>query len=110
MIDIEKLKEEIVERLKPLEPDRIILFGSYAYGKPTEESDVDLLIVKNIPKENTRDLSLKAKKRLREIVLREKISMDIFADSFDRITKRIVEMHDQFYSEIIEKGQTIYGK
>ena len=27
-------------------PDRIILFGSYAYGKPTEDSDLDLLIIK----------------------------------------------------------------
>ena len=45
MVDIEKLKEEIVERLKPLEPDRIILFGSYAYGEPTEESDLDLYVV-----------------------------------------------------------------
>ena len=32
MVDIEVLKKEIVERLKPLEPDKIILFGSYAYG------------------------------------------------------------------------------
>ncbi|SMC09492.1 nucleotidyltransferase domain-containing protein [Nitratiruptor tergarcus] len=44
-IDIEKLKNEIVERLKPLEPDKIILFGSYAYGKSNEESDIDLYIV-----------------------------------------------------------------
>lgn len=37
MVDIEVLKHEIVERLKPLDPDKIILFGSYAYGIPTEE-------------------------------------------------------------------------
>ena len=35
MVDIEKLKDEIVERLKPLDPDKVILFGSYAYGTPT---------------------------------------------------------------------------
>ncbi len=29
-------------------PERIILFGSYAYGKPTDESDVDLLVVMNV--------------------------------------------------------------
>ncbi len=42
MINIEKIKLEIVERLKPLKPDKIILFGSYAYGTPTEHSDIDL--------------------------------------------------------------------
>jgi len=34
MVDIKKLKEEIVKRLKPLNPNKIILFGSYAYGTP----------------------------------------------------------------------------
>ncbi|MFA9393039.1 MAG: nucleotidyltransferase domain-containing protein [Prolixibacteraceae bacterium] len=29
-------------------PEKIILFGSYAYGQPNEESDIDLLIIKNI--------------------------------------------------------------
>ena len=43
MVDIEKLKPLIVERLKPLNPDKIILFGSYAYGTPNEDSDIDFL-------------------------------------------------------------------
>ena len=47
MIDIEKLKDEIVERLKPLESDKIILFGSYAYGTLKEDSDIDLFLIKN---------------------------------------------------------------
>ena len=36
MIDKEKIKKKIIERLKPLNPDKIILFGSYAYGTPNE--------------------------------------------------------------------------
>ena len=47
MIDIEKIKSEIVEKLKPLNPDKIILFGSYAYGTPNQDSDIDLFLVKN---------------------------------------------------------------
>ena len=39
MLNIEKIKNEIVELLKPLNPEKIILFGSYAYGIPTEDSD-----------------------------------------------------------------------
>ena len=49
MVDIEKIKVEIVERLKPLDPDKIILFGSYAYGTPNEDSDIDLFLVKDNP-------------------------------------------------------------
>jgi uncharacterized protein len=36
----------IVEKLKPLNPVRIILFGSYAYGKPTDDSDLDICVIK----------------------------------------------------------------
>ena len=40
--DIQKIIQQIVERFSP---QKVILFGSYAYGKPTEDSDVDLLVV-----------------------------------------------------------------
>jgi len=45
MVDIEELKREILERLRPLDPERVILFGSYAHGNPTEDSDIDLYVV-----------------------------------------------------------------
>ena len=40
MDQIQALSEQIVEQFQP---DRIILFGSYAYGTPNEDSDVDLM-------------------------------------------------------------------
>jgi len=46
MIDIENIKAEIVERLKLLNPNKIILFGSYAYGTPNKDSDIDLFLLK----------------------------------------------------------------
>ena len=42
MVDINKIKKEIVELLKPLRLDKIILFGSYAYGTPHDDSDIDM--------------------------------------------------------------------
>ena len=41
---IEQVVKTIVEEYKP---SKIILFGSYAYGHPTEDSDLDLLIIKD---------------------------------------------------------------
>ncbi len=41
MINIEKIKFDIVKKLKPLNPYQIILFGSYAYGSPTKDSDLN---------------------------------------------------------------------
>lgn len=42
----QELLEEVIRRLvEGLQPDQIILFGSYAYGQPTEGSDLDLMII-----------------------------------------------------------------
>ena len=35
----------IIVKLKLTDPDKIILFGSYAYGEPSNESDLDILVV-----------------------------------------------------------------
>ena len=40
--DIQKLSEKIQRDFKP---DKIILFGSYAWGTPQDDSDVDLLVI-----------------------------------------------------------------
>ena len=49
--EVKAILSEAVEKLKKeYKPQRIILFGSYAYGNPTENSDIDLLILKNTNK------------------------------------------------------------
>ena len=44
----------IVQKLKTYKPERVILFGSYAWGKPTKSSDLDLLIIKKTKKKRLR--------------------------------------------------------
>jgi len=41
------LTDAVQRIVTTLEPERVILFGSYAYGQPTPDSDVDLLVVMN---------------------------------------------------------------
>lgn len=49
--EVKNILSEIVEKLKSeYKPLKIILFGSYAYGNPTEDSDIDLLILKDTNK------------------------------------------------------------
>lgn len=111
MIDIEELKPQIIERLKPLNPDKIILFGSYAYGTPNENSDIDLFLIKDdLKKENIRSYKLELQKKLFDLQRKYLLGIDIFVDSTSRIKNRIENVKDQFYDEIISKGQVIYGK
>ncbi len=68
-IDIEKLKPEIIKRLKPLKPDKIILFGSFAYGTPNEDSDIDLFLIKDdLSLDDLTNYELQARKKLRSII------------------------------------------
>lgn len=107
MINIEEISIEIVERLKPLDPDRIILFGSYAYGTPTEDSDIDIFLVKNIKNEKIRDYKLRARKNLRELIFKYGIGFDILSSSEEFLKNR----EDYFYKvDILNKGKELYAK
>ncbi len=107
-MDAENLLSEITIILKPFGIEKIILFGSYAYGTPNEYSDIDLLIIKNIPESETRDFRIKLKKALWSKLGNRSYSLDILVDSEQRIKQRI-EMGDLFYKEIYSSGKTIYA-
>jgi len=110
MIDIEKLKPQIIKSLKPLNPDKIILFGSYAYGSPNEESDIDLFILKDIEKDKIRNERIKGQTLLWDLVKKEKIGFDLFLDNNKSVEDRILNYKDQFYQEILTKGKVLYAK
>ena len=107
MVDIEELKPLIIEKLKPLKPNKIILFGSYAYGTPNEDSDIDIFLLKDDLKiENIRDFRIKAKESLLDIYKKYKTNgIDILAAP----TKLVMEKEDYFYKvDILQNGKVWY--
>ena len=78
MLDIEEIKAEIVEKLKPLNPYQIILFGSYAYGTPTKDSDLDICVIEKgeISKSKRKSMIRKALKDI-------KVAKDILVEKYD---------------------------
>jgi len=87
---------------------KIILFGSYAYGNPTKDSDIDLLVIKDIPEKEIRDFRIKLKKELWNNLDNISGAFDILIDNEERIKQRIA-LGDLFYKEIYTKGKTIYA-
>ncbi len=83
MINIEEVKRQIVQAIKPLNPEQIILFGSYAYGTPTEDSDLDICVVK---KEVESKWEEKAK--IRRLLSEIKMPKDILVE-----TKQYFDTH-----------------
>lgn len=47
MYTLEQLRQFVDLVVEVTDPDRVILFGSYAYGDPTDQSDIDLLVLRN---------------------------------------------------------------
>ena len=109
---IEKLKQEIVKRLKPLNPEKIILFGSYANGNPTEDSDIDLYVVTNddfIPRNWREKMNIKLRfsKRLRDI--KEIYDIDLIVHT-KQMYKKFLRLNSMFAKEIFSKGKIVYEK
>jgi predicted nucleotidyltransferase len=86
---------------KQFHPQKIILFGSYAYGKPTEDSDVDILIVMPFKGRNP--------EKAAEIWMatKPKFPIDIMVRKPTELKKRL-EMGDFFLREVVEKGKVLY--
>lgn len=106
MLDIEKIKHDIVERLKPIDPDKIILFGSYAYGIPTEDSDIDLCII-----ESSIHSKAQEKAKIRALLKDINISKDILVENSVDFKKHSSEqwINTALY-DAAHKGIVIYAK
>jgi len=103
---LRKIITKIVDRiLRGYKPKKIILFGSYAYGEPTEDSDIDLLIIKNTDKRPI-DRWIEVKRLLRDISRTVPVSPLVYTEK--EIEERIA-IKDFFIEEIFEKGDVLYG-
>ena len=87
---------------REFKPEKIILFGSYAYGTPTEDSDVDLMVV--MPQTRSRGVRMSLKIRER---LERKFPMDLLVRTPAEIRKRL-SWRDGFIEEIINNGRVMY--
>ena len=99
--------EQLVNRLiEKYEPEKIILFGSYAYGMPDSESDIDLLLVKQ-----TEERPIDRRITVRKLVsqLRKKKSFSPVVVTPDELSRQIA-LGDDFFTEITTKGQLLYEK
>lgn len=94
---IDAMVQRIVENFHP---QKIILFGSYAYGTPRPESDVDFLIVMNSAEKERKSLEIRR-------VLNVNFGLDLLVYSPERLRQRI-KMGDSFLQEIVQQGKVVY--
>jgi len=95
---IRRVTRQVVEQFHP---QKVILFGSYAYGQPTEDSDVDLLVV--MP---TEENSLHTAARISAAV-DHPFPLDLLVI---RPSDLVVALQEQniFETEVVKKGVILY--
>lgn len=98
--------QAIVQRIvEGYAPDRIILFGSYAYGTPTEDSDLDLLIIK----QNAAQKVIERDLAIRHLLWGgEMPPMDIFVRTPQEVSAAVARIYT-IEAEAVQKGRVLYA-
>lgn len=101
MIEQSKILNLVQKIIEDFQPQKIILFGSYAYGQPRDDSDIDLLVI----------LPFTEKKSQKSLEILNKIkpifALDLLVRTPSEIQQRL-EWGDFLLQEIFEKGKILY--
>ena len=102
MVSMAEIKAVAARIGRDFRPRKVILFGSYAAGKPAEDSDVDLLVIMPLrgdPVYKSVEIALKA---------RPGFPMDLLVRTPAEVRRRLA-WNDFFIREIMEKGKVLYA-
>jgi len=98
LAEIREVAQRIGARFRP---QRVVLFGSHAYGRPTSDSDADLLVIMETPLRNVEQAV--AIRR----AIRFPFAVDLLVRSPRALAERL-EMGDTFLKEIMARGIVLY--
>lgn len=99
----QKLKEITDKIVKEFQPEKVILFGSWAWGNPTPDSDVDLFVVKDT--DNTRELA----RKIDGSIFPRPFPIDLIVYRPEQAERRRVA-GDFFIKAIFAQGKVLYAK
>ena len=106
----EHIQKKIIEKIKKENPQKVILFGSYASDKYHADSDIDLYIVTNdrfLPRSFKEKMDVKMRfSRLLDSV-RKDFPMDIIVHTLP-MHEKFIQLNSMFSREIMQNGKLIY--
>lgn len=102
-LDKAKLQKTITVLARQFQPEKVILFGSWAYGEPNPNSDVDLCVIKNTP--DTRSLA----REIDSSLFPRPFPIDLLVMTPKQVNNRLA-INDYFVTEIVQKGKLLYVK
>lgn len=88
---------------KEFQPEKIILFGSHAWGTPGPDSDIDLFIIKD-----TKKRKIERAQEIHRILWGSKIPIDVLVYTPAEVERRL-SLEDFFIEDVISKGKVLYS-
>ena len=102
-VSVGKSLHPAIQRIvRELNPEKIVLFGSYAYGAPTRHSDVDLLVILD-----TKDSLKERSWAVSRLLLPRPFPVDILVKTPEEV-KKALAAGDFFLQEILSRGKVLY--
>ena len=101
-IPLRVIRRFVQQVAKRFQPDKIILFGSHAYGTPDADSDVDILVV--MPARNQHNQAVRIRWEIPA-----PFPMDLIVRTPENLGWRLAE-GESFHTEIVTKGKVLYEK
>lgn len=101
----QKIKEVVNKIVKEYQPERIILFGSWAWGEPGFDSDVDLLIVKKTQKQR-----VEREQEIQTLLYPREMPLDLLVYTPEELNESINKNKNLFIEDIIRNGKVLYAK
>lgn len=105
-ITVEQKIQEITQKIvKKYKPEKVILFGSWAWGNPGPDSDVDLLVVKRSLKSR-----VQREQELNALLFPRETPLDLLVYTPDELEQSINKNRNLFIEDIIRNGRVLYAK
>jgi predicted nucleotidyltransferase len=101
-----------VERFLKVSPEKIILFGSYAYGEPSPDSDIDMLVVtgdEGIPANYDEKSKIYLKIAHAIFDIQKQFPIDLIVHTRG-MHKKFIETDSMFSREVLVRGKVLYEK
>ena len=104
-VQIELIKKLLVEKYHP---QKIVLFGSFAWGSPGKDSNIDLLVIKNVSEPRPKREQI-IYRLFSQYLKDRKYPIDVIVHTNDE-TQEKLKLGDPFISEVLKRGTVLYER